>query len=92
MGPSASAGAKVNPPTTAMTIHTRATNSVVWVCSVPALTGAGALRASDPASASVGAISQYRPMNIAMAPRTLRKTVFPANPANADPLLFAILV
>ncbi len=68
MGPSASAGKKVRPPTIRMTPTTRPTNSPPVVGKVPADGGIDFFAASEPAIAIAGMIIQNRPMNIATAP------------------------
>ena len=68
MGPSASAGKKVRPPTMRMTPTTRPTNRPPVVGNVPADGGTDFLAASEPAIAMAGMIIQKRPTNIATAP------------------------
>ena len=68
MGPSASAGKKVRPPTMTMTPTTSPTNSPPVVGNVPSDAGTVFLAASEPAIAMVGMIIQNRPTNIATAP------------------------
>src|SRR4029077_4403069 len=71
MGPSASAGKKVRPPTMTTTPTTRPTKSPPVVGNVPAEAGTDFLAASEPAIAIAGMIIQNRPTPIAMAPVTL---------------------
>ena len=68
MGPSASAGKKVRPPTMTITPTTRPTNRPPVVGNVPAEAGTVFLAASEPAIAMAGMIIQKRPTNIATAP------------------------
>ena len=68
MGPSASAGKKVRPPTIRITPTTRPTNRPPVVGNVPADGGTIFLAASEPAIAMAGMIIQKRPTNIATAP------------------------
>src|SRR6202007_2949907 len=56
IGPSASAGKKVRPPTITMTPTTRPTNRVPVVGNVPADAGTDFLSASEPAIAMAGTI------------------------------------
>ena len=65
IGPSASAGKKVRPPTIRMTPTTRPTNRPPVVGNVPADGGIDFLAASEPAIAMAGMIIQKRPTNIA---------------------------
>src|SRR3984893_9284416 len=71
MGPSASAGKNVRPPTMAITPTTRPTNRPPVVGKVPADGGTDFLAASEPAIAMAGMIIQNRPTNIATAPARL---------------------
>src|SRR5215468_8278072 len=68
IGPSASAGKKVRPPTMTMTPTTRPTNRVPVVGNVPAEAGTDFLVTSEPAIAMAGTIIMKRPTNIATAP------------------------
>src|ERR1700704_726968 len=71
MGPSASAGKNVSPPTITTTPTTRPTNRPPVVGKVPADGGTDFLAASEPAIAMAGMIIQNRPTNIATAPARL---------------------
>ena len=71
MGPSASAGKNVRPPTITITPTTKPTNRPPVVGNVPTDGGIDFLAASEPAIAMAGMIIQNRPTNIAMAPVTL---------------------
>ena len=71
IGPSASAGKKVRPPTIRITPTSRPTNSPPWVGKVPAEAGSVFLAASEPAIAIAGMIMKKRPTNIATAPVVL---------------------
>src|SRR3954447_6372172 len=64
-------------------------NKGVPVGKVPADTGAGCLRPSDPAIASTGIMSRYRPTSMHNAPTVLNQCVSPLSPPNAEPLLLA---
>src|SRR5215467_9940216 len=68
IGPSASAGKKVRPPTMTITPTTRPTNRVPVVGNVPADGGTSFFAASEPAIAMAGTIIMKRPTNIATAP------------------------
>ena len=68
IGPSASAGKKVRPPTITITPTTRPMNRPPVVGNVPADGGTDFLAASEPAIAMAGMIIQKRPTNIAIAP------------------------
>ena len=68
MGPSASAGKKVRPPTIRITPTSRPTNSPPVVGNVPAEGGTDFFSASEPAIAMAGMIMKKRPTNIATAP------------------------
>ncbi len=68
MGPSASAGKKVRPPTIRITPTTRPTNRPPVVGNVPADGGTDFFSASEPAIAMAGMIMKKRPTNIATAP------------------------
>ena len=87
IGPSASAGKKVRPPTIRITPTTRPTNSPPVVGKVPSDGGTDFFAASDPAIAIAGTIIQKRPTNIATAPVMLKNSVLAVMPAKADPLL-----
>src|SRR5450631_4525825 len=87
IGPSASAGKKVKPPTIRMTPTTRPTNRPPVVGKVPADAGTIFFAASEPAIAMAGTIIQKRPTNMATAPVVLYQSVLPLRPANAEPLL-----
>ena len=67
MGPSASAGKNVRPPTITITPTTRPTNRLPVVGNVPA----DAAMLFYPAIAMAGMIMKKRPTNIATAPVTL---------------------
>ena len=56
---------KVSAPTSTTTPTSSATNSGVCVGSVPAPAGTIFFRASEPAMASIGIASQYRPNSMA---------------------------
>ena len=71
MGPSASAGKKVRPPTIRITPTSSPMNSPPWVGKVPAEAGSVFLAASEPAIAMAGMIMKKRPTNIATAPVVL---------------------
>src|SRR5262245_19677948 len=90
IGPSASAGKKVRPPTITITPTTRPTKSGPVVGKVPSEVGTDFFAASEPAIAIVGMIIQKRLTNIAIAPVMLKNNVLAVMPANADPL-FAVL-
>ena len=62
---------KLSAPTMTTTATSHATKSGVCVGRVPSEAGTSFFAASDPASASVGTASQYRPATIATAPRML---------------------
>src|SRR5262245_48150617 len=68
IGPSASAGKNVRPPTIRMTPTKSPTNNAPVVGNVPSDGGTDFFAASEPAMAIVGMIIQKRPTNIAMAP------------------------
>ena len=68
MGPSASAGKKVSPPTMRMTPTTRPMKRPPVVGKVPADGGCVFFAARDPAMAIAGMIIQKRPTYIATAP------------------------
>src|ERR1700730_4953568 len=87
MGPSASAGKKVSPPTITITPTTRPTKRPPVVGNVPADGGTDFLAASEPAIAMAGMIIQKRPTAIATAPVMLKNSVLAVMPPNADPLL-----
>ena len=87
MGPSASAGKKVSPPTITITPTTRPTKRPPVVGNVPAEGGTDFLAASEPAIAMAGMIIQKRPTNIATAPVMLKNSVLAEMPAKAEPLL-----
>ncbi len=90
MGPSASAGKKVRPPTITMTPTRRPTNRTPVVGNVPSDGGTDLLAASEPAIAMAGTIIQKRPMNIATAPVILKNSVLAEIPAKAEPLFAAL--
>ncbi len=71
MGPSASAGKNVRPPTIRMTPTTIPTKSPPVVGRVPAEGGTLFFSASEPAIAIAGTIMRKRPTNIAMPPVVL---------------------
>ena len=71
MGPRASAGKKVRPPTIRITPTSSPMNSPPWVGKVPAEAGSVFLAASEPAIAMAGMIMKKRPTNIATAPVVL---------------------
>src|SRR5262249_37035190 len=68
MGPSASAGKKVRPPTIRITPTTSPMNRPPVVGNVPLDGGTDFCAASEPAMAMAGMIIQNRPTNIATAP------------------------
>src|SRR5207253_2393426 len=68
IGPSASAGKNVRPPTIRITPTVSPTNSPPVVGNVPADGGIDFFAASEPAIAIAGTIIQKRPTNIATAP------------------------
>src|SRR5437867_13005789 len=65
------------------------TNKGVPVGNVPADTGTACLRPSDPAIASTGIISRYRPTSMHSPPTVLNHCVSPLRPPKAEPLLLA---
>ena len=91
MGPSAKAGMNVSAPTIKTTVIKTLTNRGVWVGSVPVLAGVIFFLLSDPAIASTGTINQYRLIHIKIPPSMLWVGTLALNPANAEPLLFAML-
>jgi hypothetical protein len=64
------------------------TNCGRCVGSVPADTGTGSCRASEPASPMTSTIGRNRPSSIAIPSAVLYQVVFSLMPANAEPLLF----
>ena len=72
-----------------ITPTSRPAKSGVPVGKVPAVTGTGCLRASEPAIASTSTIGRKRPASIASPSVVLNQSVFPVRPPNAEPLLFA---
>src|SRR5215467_2643298 len=68
------------------------TNSGVLVSSVPALSGTGACRASDPARPRAKISGANLPSSITMPPSTWYQVAAVPRPANADPLLLPIEV
>ena len=63
-----------------------------YVRSVPAVITPGRWVANVPAIASTAMIGRNRPITIARASAVLYQVVLPLNPANALPLLAAVLV
>src|SRR5450755_1726653 len=76
MGPRASAGKNVKPPTTRMTPTTRPTNKPPVVGKVPDEAGMLFFSTSEPAIAMAGMIMRKRPTNIATPPVRLKNTVW----------------
>ena len=72
-----------------ITPTSRPVNNGVPVGNVPAVTGTGCLRASEPAIASTSTIGRKRPPSIARPSVVLYQSVFPVRPPNAEPLLLA---
>src|ERR1035437_1338438 len=87
MGPSASAGKKVRPPTITITPTTRPMKRPPVVGNVPADAAMLFFSTSEPAIAMAGMIMKKRPTNIATPPVMLKNIVLAEMPAKADPLL-----
>ena len=88
IGPSASAGKNVSPPTMITTPTRKPTNSGESVGSVPALAGTFFFCTSAPASARIATIGRKRPEQHRDAARACcRTTCWRVRPANAEPLL-----